>query len=79
MPTISGIRRRGYTPEALRNFIAAGSACHKTQEPRTGLLEHFVREDLNQAVCARDGGLEAAKVVIDNYSLKTKTEVDGSD
>ena len=50
MPTISGIRRRGYTPEALRNFSNAIGVSKTNGTIELGLLEHFLREDLNKRV-----------------------------
>ncbi len=48
MPTISGIRRRGYTPEAIRNFCGAIGVSKTTGSIELAMLEHFVREDLNK-------------------------------
>jgi glutaminyl-tRNA synthetase len=60
MPTISGIRRRGYTPEAMRNFCNAIGVSKTNGTIELALLEHFLREDLEQARAARDGGAAAA-------------------
>ena len=67
MPTLSGIRRRGYTPEALRNFVAniGVTKTHGTIE--LAMLEHFVREDLNRRAQRVMAVLRPLKVVIDNY------------
>ena len=67
MPTISGIRRRGYTPEALRNFCGAIGASKKNGIIELAMLEHFVREDLNLRALRVLGVLRPLKVVIDNY------------
>jgi glutaminyl-tRNA synthetase len=67
MPTISGIRRRGYTPEALRNFCAAIGASKTNGIIELAMLEHFVREDLNRRALRVMGVLRPLKVVIDNY------------
>ena len=67
MPTISGIRRRGYTPEALRNFCAAIGASKTNGSIELAMLEHFVREDLNRRSLRVMGVLRPLKVVIDNY------------
>ncbi len=67
MPTISGIRRRGYTPEALRNFCAAIGASKTNGSIELAMLEHFVREDLNRRALRVMGVLRPLKVVIDNY------------
>src|SRR5579862_5782487 len=48
MPTLSGIRRRGYTPEAIRNFCASIGVSKTTGSIELAMLEHFVREDLNK-------------------------------
>jgi len=67
MPTISGIRRRGYTPEALRNFCGAIGASKKNGVIELAMLEHFVREDLNRRALRVMGVLRPLRVVIDNY------------
>jgi len=67
MPTISGIRRRGYTPESLRNFCAAIGASKTNGTIEFAMLEHFVREDLNRRALRVMGVLRPLKVVIENY------------
>ncbi len=67
MPTISGIRRRGYTPEALRNFCAAIGASKTNGIIELAMLEHFVREDLNRRANRAMAVLRPLKVIIDNY------------
>ena len=67
MPTISGIRRRGYTPEAIRNFCASIGVSKTTGSIELAMLEHFVREDLNKRVPRAMAVLRPLKVVIDNY------------
>jgi glutaminyl-tRNA synthetase len=67
MPTISGIRRRGYTPEALRNFCAAIGASKTNGIIELAMLEHYVREDLNKRAHRAMAVLRPLKVVIDNY------------
>jgi len=67
MPTISGIRRRGYTPQALRNFCAAIGASKTNGIIELAMLEHFVREDLNRRALRVMGVLRPLRVVIDNY------------
>lgn len=47
MPTISGLRRRGYTPAAIRDFCSRIGVAKANSEVETALLEHCVREDLN--------------------------------
>jgi glutaminyl-tRNA synthetase len=68
MPTLSGIRRRGYTPEAIRNFCGSIGVSKTNGIIELGLLEHFVREDLNKRVPRAMAVLKPLKVVIDNYS-----------
>jgi glutaminyl-tRNA synthetase len=67
MPTISGIRRRGYTPEALRNFCGAIGVSKTNGSIELAMLEHFVREDLNKRSPRVMAVLRPLKVVIDNY------------
>ena len=67
MPTISGIRRRGYTPEAIRNFCAAIGVSKTNGIIDLAMLEHFVREDLNRRALRAMAVLRPLKVVIDNY------------
>ena len=67
MPTISGIRRRGYTPEAIRNFCGAIGVSKTNGTIELGLLEHFVREDLNKHAARVMAVLHPLRVVIDNY------------
>ncbi len=67
MPTISGIRRRGYTPEAIRNFCAAIGVSKTSGIIDLAMLEHFVRSDLNQRASRAMAVLRPLKVVIDNY------------
>ncbi|MGA3205903.1 MAG: glutamate--tRNA ligase family protein, partial [Bryobacteraceae bacterium] len=67
MPTIGGMRRRGYTPEALRNF-ARGLGVSKTNgTTELSLLEYYVREDLNKTALRVMAVLRPLRVVIDNY------------
>jgi glutaminyl-tRNA synthetase len=67
MPTLSGIRRRGYTPEALRNFVANVGVTKTNGTIELAMLEHFVREDLNKHALRVMVVLRPLKVVIDNY------------
>jgi glutaminyl-tRNA synthetase len=67
MPTLSGIRRRGYTPEALRNFCNAIGVSKTNGILELAMLEHFVREDLNKRAPRVMAVLRPLKVVIDNY------------
>jgi len=67
MPTLCGIRRRGYTPEAIRNFCASIGVSKTTGVIELAMLEHFVREDLNKRASRVMAVLRPLKVVIDNY------------
>ncbi|HKD85559.1 MAG TPA: glutamine--tRNA ligase/YqeY domain fusion protein [Terriglobales bacterium] len=67
MPTISGIRRRGYTPDAIRNFCGAIGVSKTNGIIDLAMLEHFVREDLNKRALRAMAVLRPLKVVIDNY------------
>lgn len=67
MPTIAGMRRRGYTPEAIRNFLDEISVAKRQSVVDIALLEHHVRQDLNQRAPRRMGVLNPLKVVITNY------------
>ncbi len=67
MPTLAGIRRRGYTPEAIRNFCKSIGVSKTTGIVELGLLEHHVREDLNRRAARVMAVLRPLRVVIDNY------------
>src|SRR5271157_721402 len=67
MPTLSGIRRRGYTPEAICNFCAAIGVSKTNGIIELAMLEHFVREDLNKRALRAMAVLRPLQVVIDNY------------
>jgi len=76
MPTLSGIRRRGYTPEALRNFCNAIGVSKTNGTLELAMLEHFVREDLNKRAPRVMAVLRPLKVVIDNYPEGQVEEMD---
>ena len=76
MPTISGIRRRGYTPEALRNFCNAIGVSKTNGTIELALLEHFLREDLNKRVPRVMAVLRPLRVVIDNYPEDSVEEME---
>jgi len=67
MPTISGMRRRGYTPEALQNFCGRIGVSKTNGITELSLLEYFVREDLNRRAARVMAVLHPLRVVIDNY------------
>ena len=76
MPTLSGIRRRGYTPEAIRNFCKAIGVSKTNGSIELAMLEHFVREDLNKRAPRAMAVLRPLKVVIDNYPENQVEEMD---
>jgi len=76
MPTISGIRRRGYTPEAIRNFCSAIGVSKTNGSIELAMLEHFVREDLNKRAPRVMAVLRPLRVVIDNYPENQVEEMD---
>ena len=67
MPTIVGMRRRGYTPEAIRNFCDRIGVAKRENIVDVALLEHAVREDLNKTANRVMSVLRPLRVVIDNY------------
>lgn len=67
MPTICGLRRRGYTPESIRNFVEKVGITKTEGIIDVALLEHSVREDLNKTAQRVMGVLNPLKVVITNY------------
>lgn len=67
MPTISGLRRRGYTPESIRNFAQAIGVAKADSVVDTKMLEHFIREDLKLKAPRTMGVIRPLKVVITNY------------
>lgn len=68
MPTISGMRRRGYTPEAVREFCDRIGIAKRENTVDIGLLEFFVREHLNRIALRRMVVFDPVKVVITNYT-----------
>ncbi len=76
MPTLGGIRRRGYTPEAVRNFCGAIGVSKTNGSIELAMLEHFVREDLNKSAARVMAVLRPLKVVIDNYPEGQAEEMD---
>jgi glutaminyl-tRNA synthetase len=76
MPTISGLRRRGYTPESIRDFCARIGVAKKENVIDIAQLEHSVREDLNKRAPRVMGVLRPLKVVLTNYQEGQVEEVD---
>ncbi|RMG93483.1 MAG: glutamine--tRNA ligase/YqeY domain fusion protein [Candidatus Dadabacteria bacterium] len=67
MPTIAGLRRRGYTPESIRDFCSRIGVAKKDSVVDVALLEHCLREDLNRRAERRMAVLRPLRVVIENY------------
>lgn len=74
MPTLSGIRRRGFTPAAVRNFCERIGVQRRENVIDVGLLEFFVREDLNKSALRRMVVMDPIKLIITNYP-EGKSEV----
>jgi glutaminyl-tRNA synthetase len=69
MPTISGLRRRGYTPESIRDFCTRIGVAKRDSTVDIALLEHCLREDLNINAQRVMAVLRPLKVIIDNYPV----------
>lgn len=67
MPTIRGLKRRGYTPESIRNFIGMVGVSKVYSTVDYALLEHCLREDLNKRALRVMGVVHPIKLIIDNY------------
>ena len=76
MPTISGLRRRGYTPESIRNFCSRIGVTKQDSVIDVELLEHSAREDLNARAQRRMAVLDPLRVVITNYPEGKTEELD---
>ena len=76
MPTISGLRRRGYTPEALRDFCERIGVAKRDSMVDMALLEHCVRQDLNKKAPRVMAVLRPLRVVIENYPQDLVEELD---
>jgi glutaminyl-tRNA synthetase len=76
MPTIAGIRRRGYTPESMRNFCDRIGVAKRDSTVDMGLLEFCVREDLNKRAPRVMAVLRPLRVVIENYPEDKDEELD---
>jgi len=76
MPTISGLRRRGYTPESIRNFCERIGVARRDSTVDIALLEFSIREDLNKLAPRVMGVLRPLKVIIDNYPENQVEELD---
>ena len=76
MPTLSGMRRRGYTPEAIRQFSSSVGVSKTNGIIEFSLLEHHLREDLNRRAARVMAVLDPLRVVIDNYPDDLVEEVE---
>jgi len=76
LPTICGMRRRGFTPEAIRRFAEAVGVAKRENVIDVGLLEFYVREDLNRTAARAMAVLRPLKVVIENYPDDLVEEMD---
>jgi len=76
MPTISGLRRRGYTPEAIRSFCDAIGVAKRDSVVDIALLEYHLREDLNRRALRRMAVLRPVRLIIDNYPAGRVEEID---
>jgi len=76
MPTISGLRRRGYTPEAIRDFCDRVGVAKSNSVVDIALLEHCIRKDLNQRAPRVMAVLRPLRLVIDNYPQDQVEELD---
>ena len=76
LPTLSGLRRRGYTPESIRNFCERIGVAKRNSMVDVALLEHAVREDLNKKAARYMAVLRPLKVVIENYPEDQIEELD---
>ncbi|MGI6721399.1 MAG: glutamine--tRNA ligase/YqeY domain fusion protein [Anaerovoracaceae bacterium] len=76
MPTIAGLRRRGYTPESIRDFCERIGVAKANSTVEVGLLEHCVREDLQNKVPSRNVVFDPVKVIITNYPEGKTEEVE---
>ena len=76
MPTLAGLRRRGYTPEAIRDFCERIGVAKADNLVDVALLEHCVREDLNRRAERRMAVLRPLRLVIENYPEGKAEELD---
>ena len=75
MPTISGMRRRGYSPQSIRNFCSQIGVAKADSTIGIAFLEHAIREDLNKRAMRVMGVLNPLKVIIDNYPDNQEEEL----
>ena len=77
LPTISGLRRRGYTPRALRNFVDSAGVAKRENIIDMSLLEHSIREDLNFSAPRVMGVMDPVKLTIINYPQGKSEQLEG--
>lgn len=78
MPTISGLRRRGYTPESIRNFADIIGVAKRDNVIDVSLLEFCIREDLNKRANRVMGVINPLKVILDNYPADQVEEMEAA-
>lgn len=76
MPTISGLRRRGFTPESIRDFCDRIGIAKSNSTVEVALLEHCIREDLNSRAARVMAVLRPLKIIIDNYPAGVVEELE---
>src|SRR5213594_2654989 len=76
LPTLKGLRRRGYTPEAIRAFCEHIGVAKRDAVVEMALLEHFIREDLNKRAPRVMGVLRPLRLILDNYPEGQVEELD---
>jgi len=76
MPTIAGLRRRGYTPEAIRSFCERIGVAKRNSTVDIAMLEHCLREDLNRSAPRVMAVLRPLRVVLDNYPEERVEELE---
>ena len=76
MPTVSGLRRRGYTPESIRNFADRIGVAKRDNVIDVALLEHSIREDLNKKAPRVMGVIDPLKIIITNYPEEQTEELE---
>ena len=76
MATLQGMRRRGYTPEAIREFAERVGLAKRENTIEVELLEHCLRADLNKRALRRLGVLNPLKITIENYPEGQTEEID---
>jgi glutaminyl-tRNA synthetase len=76
MPTLAGLRRKGYSPESIRNFCERIGVAKRDSIVDIALLEHCLREDLNKKALRAMAVLNPVKVIIDNYPEGQTEELD---